>query len=166
MNDAEARAITLSVSREDPCLFLQNFEQDARVLAEHRGVRFAESISCDSWVQFDRKWIRQVLLNLLANALAVSPRGSEVRLASETAGGVWRVAVEDEGPGVPAEQRELIFERFVRLERSDEMGPSGGSGLGLAISRSIVGLHKGTIRAVSSERGPGLRVVFEIPIAI
>jgi signal transduction histidine kinase len=164
LSRAEARAITLSLSREDPRQFLQNFEQDARVLAEHRGVRFAESVSCAGWALFDPKWIRQVLLNLLSNALAVSPRGSEVRLLSDTEGGVWRVAVEDEGPGVPPEQRERIFERFVRLERQDQEGPGGGSGLGLAISRSIVGLHKGTIRAVPSERGRGLRVIFEIPI--
>jgi two-component system heavy metal sensor histidine kinase CusS len=72
----------------------------------------------------------------------------------------WRVAVEDEGPGVPAEQRERIFERFVRLSQN---GYEGGSGLGLAISRSIVVLHRGTIRAEPAGNGHGLRVVFELP---
>ncbi len=74
------------------------------------------------------------------------------------------MAIEDDGPGVPPEQRERIFERFVRLPDQPEVGDTG-SGLGLAISRSILGLHRGTIRAVDSTRERGLRVVFEIPIA-
>ena len=109
---------------------------------------------------FDSKWIRQVLLNLLANALNVSSRGGHVTLESQFRDGAWRVALADEGPGVPAEQRERIFERFVRLGNSTD---HGGSGLGLAISRSIVGLHRGTIRAEESAGGRGLRVIFELP---
>lgn len=163
LSRAEARAITLAVSREDPRRFLQNFEPDARVLAEHRGVRFSERVSGAGLVDFDPKWIRQVLLNLLANALAVSPQGGEVRLTSEVRAGAWRVAIEDEGPGVSPDQRERIFERFVRLERPNGDDSGGGSGLGLAISRSIIGLHRGSIRAVAAESGAGLRVVFEIP---
>jgi signal transduction histidine kinase len=166
LSRAEARAITLSVRREDPRRFLQNFEPDARVLAEHRGVRFQERISGQGLVEFDPKWIRQVLLNLLANALAVSPAGGEIRLASDLSGGVWRVGIEDEGPGVPPDQRERIFERFVRLAPRNGDDPGTGSGLGLAISRSIVGLHKGSIRAVGASAGGGLRVVFEIPAVI
>jgi len=165
LSRAEARSITLSIRKEDPGRFLQNFEQDARALAEHRGVRFAEKVSCNGLVDFDPNRIRQVLLNLLSNALEVSARGSEVRLTSETSEGFWRVAVEDEGPGVPPEQRERIFERFVRLSRPDMQNAAGGSGLGLAISRSIVGLHKGTIRAEAASRGSGLCVIFEIPMA-
>ena len=112
-------------------------------------------------MEFDAKWLRQVLLNLVANALNVAPRGSTITLASEFVGGGWRVAVEDEGPGVPAEQRERIFERFVRLGGP---GDAGGSGLGLAISRSIVELHRGVIRAEAPAGGRGLRVVFELPV--
>jgi two-component system heavy metal sensor histidine kinase CusS len=164
LSRAEARAITLSLRRENPKQFLYEFEQDARVLAEHRGVRFAENLSGEGLVEFDQNRIRQVLLNLLTNALEVSPKGSEVRLFSEMSGGMWRVAVEDEGPGVPPEQREAIFERFVMLARPGAQNSPGGSGLGLAISRSIIGLHKGTIRAVPAVAGTGLRVVFEIPV--
>ena len=67
----------------------------------------------------------------------------------------------DEGPGLSAEQRTQMFERFVRF------GPPGasdkGSGLGLAICRSIVQLHKGRIFALEGESGRGLRMVIEIP---
>ena len=90
--------------------------------------------------------------------------GGLITLASDFTIDAWRVAIEDDGPGVPAEQRERIFGRFVRLEGEHKLEDSG-SGLGLAISRSILGLHRGAIRAEASTRGPGLRVVFEIPIA-
>jgi signal transduction histidine kinase len=163
LSRAEARGITLVTRRENPGKFLQNFAQDARVLVEHRGVRFTESHSGPGEVDFDPRWIRQVLLNLLANALNVSARGGHIRLDSELAAGVWRVAVEDDGPGVPPDQREHIFERFVRLESANNDALEKGSGLGLAISRSIIGLHQGRIRAEPGSRGVGLRVVFEIP---
>lgn len=163
LSRAESRAITLVTCREDPRRFLQNFTQDARVLAENQGVQFAEAITGRGLVDFDPRWIRQVLLNLVSNALNVSPRGSTVRLSSELSRGFWRVTVEDEGPGVPKEQRERIFERFVRLEQPDGNQQEKGSGLGLAISRSIVGLHHGKISAEAAGRGTGLRVVFQIP---
>ena len=105
------------------------------------------------------------MLNLVSNALNVAPRGSLIQLTSSVADGTWSVAVEDEGPGVPADQRERIFERFVRLEQPNGEVQQGGSGLGLAISRSIVGLHHGKIRAEGAASGTGLRVVFEIPAA-
>ena len=160
LSRAEVSAIPLQTQPQDPRKFLETFATDARVLAESRGMRFDEHITGTGQVAIDAKWIRQVLLNLLANALNVSPRGGHVTLASEFRDGVWRVAIEDEGPGVPAEQRERIFERFVRLGNSTD---HGGSGLGLAISRSIVGLHRGTIRAEERPGARGLRVVFELP---
>lgn len=160
LSRAEARAVTLQTKPQDPRPYLETFAADARALAESRGAQFSERIVGAGAVAFDAKWIRQVLLNLLANALNVSPRGGQVTLTSELTGAVWRVAIEDEGPGVPVDQRERIFERFVRLGN----GKEGGSGLGLAISRSIVGLHRGAIRAEPGAGGRGLRVAFELPV--
>jgi two-component system heavy metal sensor histidine kinase CusS len=158
LSRAEARAIELHRQAHDLRRFLESFAVDARVLAEARQARFATEIAGGLTAVFDAKWMRQVLLNLLTNALNVSPPGGCVLLRSQVADGTWRVALEDEGPGVPPELREKMFERFVRL------GTEGaGSGLGLAISRSIVELHRGTIRAESTLSGRGLRVVFEIP---
>jgi len=164
LSRVEAQAITPELRREDPRKFLRAFVQDARVLAESRGVRFAETLAGAGLVDFDPKWLRQVLLNLVSNALRYSPRGGLITLASDFTVESWRVAIEDDGPGVPAEQRERIFERFVRLDGGAREG-EGGSGLGLAISRSIVTLHRGTIRAEAATRSTGLRVVFDLPIA-
>jgi two-component system heavy metal sensor histidine kinase CusS len=102
-----------------------------------------------------------VLLNLLANALCASPRSSVITLRSALGAGVWRISLEDQGPGVPTSEQERIFERFVRLDnsRSEERG----SGLGLAICRSIIELHRGRIWAENAAIGSGLKVLFEIP---
>lgn len=161
LSRAEARAITLHPRLQMPAPFLQSFEQDARVLAEHEGVRYSMLHQGEGGVSFDPKWIRQVLLNLVKNSLNVSPAGSHIRVQSTLTETAWSVFVEDEGPGVPAEQREHIFERFVRVANS-KRPDDRGSGLGLAICRSIIDLHGGRIFAAAAAAG-GLRVTFEIP---
>jgi two-component system heavy metal sensor histidine kinase CusS len=108
------------------------------------------------------RWLRRVLLNLLTNALNASPHGSRVTLNSSIRDGLWRVQLVDQGPGVPPEYRERIFERFFRLP-SASAAADEGSGLGLAICRSIISLHGGTIWAEASSDGPGLRMIFDMP---
>ncbi|HEX7632296.1 MAG TPA: ATP-binding protein [Lacunisphaera sp.] len=163
LSRAEAHAVRLDYRREDPRAFLQNFTPDARALAEHRGMHFESRIEGHGKVDFDPKWLRQVLFNLLQNALNISPPGGRITLISDFTVESWRVAIEDQGPGVPDAQREKIFERFVRLEAKNAPEVKG-SGLGLPICRSIIALHRGTIRAEAATEGTGLRVVFELPI--
>jgi len=161
LSRAEARVITLDLKPLDPVRFLQVFAQDARVLAEHHGRQFVLRREGEGTVAFEEKRLRQVLLNLLANAVDASPRDGVITLRSSLTAGLWRVSLEDQGPGVPDDQRERIFERFVRLDNRG--GDDKGSGLGLAICRSIIELHHGRIWAESGTDGRGLRVVFEIP---
>jgi two-component system heavy metal sensor histidine kinase CusS len=161
LSRAEAQAITLAGQRLDPRAFMENFAQDARVLADSRGVQLADVHAGQGLVEFDPRWLRQVLLNLLSNALSYTPAGKSITLTSQVSDAGWQVAVEDEGPGVPADQLERIFERFVRLAQSDQT--QKGSGLGLAICRSIITLHQGRIWAEAAKPGPGLRIIFEIP---
>lgn len=162
LSRADARAITLDLRPQNPEPFLQSFAQDAHVLAEHRDQHFHLTHHGEGQVDIEPKWIRQVLLNLLSNALAASPPGSRVTLRSTLMNQCWQVRVEDQGPGVAAEQRERIFERFVRISRPG-CEDKGGSGLGLAICRSIVELHGGRIFAEAGPGGLGLSMVFEIP---
>ena len=161
LSRAEAQAITLSGKQEDPRVFMESLVQDARVLADSRGVRLADVHAGQGRVEFDARWLRQVMLNLLSNALDYTPAGKSITLTSQVSDSGWRVAVEDEGSGVPADQLERIFERFVRLAQSDQI--QKGSGLGLAICRSIITLHQGRIWAEAASPGPGLRIIFEIP---
>ena len=162
LSRAEAQAITLQAQPMDPRSFLEGFAADARVLAESHGLHFSLRLDGAGDATFNPKWIRQVLLNLVMNAYHASPPGGTVTLKSELNEKSWRVTVTDEGHGVPVDQLEKIFERFVRVGSTDQ---ASGSGLGLAISRSLIKLHGGIISARLAEGGKGLQVVFEIPAA-
>jgi signal transduction histidine kinase len=146
--------------------FITEFAEDAQALAEDRGLRFtiaANQAGAGSAV-FDPAWLRRVLLNVLSNALKVSPPGGALTLTSEVGEHHWRVAIADEGPGVPPTEVERIFERFVQLAGRPS-GANEGAGLGLAIARSIVLLHGGRIWAENRADRSGLRLVLELPAA-
>jgi two-component system OmpR family sensor kinase len=108
--------------------------------------------------------LAQALRNLLANAIehTARPGSGLVRLRVERPGaGHVRFAVEDDGPGIPAEQRERVFDRFHRTDAARDRA-SGGTGLGLAIVRAIVEAHGGRVAACASAAG-GARIELELP---
>lgn len=162
LSRADAHAIELHTDQHDPAEFLQGFAQDAVVLAEHHDLKFEYLHSGHQPACFEPRSLRQVLLNLLTNAINVSPPGASIRLLSACVDADWQIEFEDEGPGLPAEQRERIFERFFRY--SSTGWASGGSGLGLAICRSIVELHGGRIAAQERPGLSGLKVVIRLPL--
>jgi two-component system heavy metal sensor histidine kinase CusS len=163
LSRAEGSDIRVRLEPHQPEALLAGFSQDARVLAEHRGMHFECTHVGRGSVLVEPRWLRRALLNLLTNALNVSPRGGRVTLNSQVDGMQWRVSLDDQGPGVPAEFHERIFERFFRLTRPEAGDEAGGSGLGLAICRSIISLHGGAIWAESSSGDGGLRMVFTLP---
>ncbi len=116
----------------------------------------------------DRAELRQVMLNLLDNAVKYGPRGQTVLvgLARVNAGneGRARIWVEDEGPGIPEADRQRVWEPFVRLAR-DDTSEVAGSGIGLAVVHQIVARHGGTAW-VESAPGGGACVVVEFPGAV
>lgn len=103
--------------------------------------------------------LRRVLHNLIENALRYAGQ-ARVRLAQEAK--VLTIIVEDDGPGIPEEHLEQVFEPFVRLEESRSQD-TGGVGLGLAIARSIAHAHGGDLRLANRPEG-GLRAVFMLPL--
>jgi signal transduction histidine kinase len=115
-------------------------------------------VACDP----DR--LRQVLVNLVDNAIKYSPEGAEVRLCVEGTPGSVRFVVADEGIGIPSAELDRIFEKFYRLDPQLIRGV-GGSGLGLYISRELVRRMDGRI-SVESEPGRGSRFVVELPAAL
>ena len=108
----------------------------------------------------DPERIHQVLANLLENAVRHSPENGEIAVAAMTEDGRVRIEVRDQGPGIPDDETQRVFERFYR----GAAGPSrqGGTGLGLAIARWIVDLHGGDIRAEPNEPY-GCRMVIALP---
>jgi signal transduction histidine kinase len=107
--------------------------------------------------------IRQVLVNLLTNAHEYCPEGASIRVTAARAGDEVELAVSDDGPGMPEEQLDHIFDRFTRGDAGLTQRV-GGTGLGLAISKSLVELHGGTIGAVSSP-GEGSTFRVRLPAA-
>lgn len=110
----------------------------------------------------DRERLLQVASILVDNALKHTPPEGRVRVSAAASAGSWTLLVDDEGPGVPAEDRERIFDRFVRLDRARASG--GGSGLGLSIARRLVELMGGTISVQDGPLG-GARFVVTLPAA-
>jgi signal transduction histidine kinase len=107
--------------------------------------------------------IRQVLVNLLTNAHEYAPERASIRVTATRVGADVKIAVIDNGPGIPAEQLEHIFERFTRGDAGLTQRV-GGTGLGLAISKSLVELHGGTIGA-ESQPGKGSTFHMLLPVA-
>jgi two-component system OmpR family sensor kinase len=106
------------------------------------------------------KLLRRALRNLLENARRYSDGTVSVSLHLQ--GGMAEVRVCDQGPGVPAELRERIFEPFYRLPGASER--AGGVGLGLALVRSIAGRHQGTVHCEGNPQGQGACFVLRLPI--
>jgi signal transduction histidine kinase len=133
------------------------------LLAEDKGV----SIACDApkevIVDGDRARMKQVIVNLLDNAIKYTPSGGAVRLSVTATNDKAVLEVEDTGIGIPAEARAHIFERFFRVDkaRSREMG---GAGLGLSIVKSICAAHGGQVDFQSRE-GAGSRFKVELPLS-
>ena len=162
LSRVDAKVTRLDLATQDPEPFLRGFAPDAEALAEYRGLRFEFAHAGTRAIRFDAKWIRQVLLNLISNAIKASPARGLIRLDSRVDEDGWRVAVEDHGCGLPSTELEHIFERFVRVPGAG-YDDGKGSGLGLSICRSILDLHGGHIHAENIAPNSGLRVIFEIP---
>jgi two-component system sensor histidine kinase BaeS len=113
------------------------------------------------YVEPDR--IRQILVNLLTNAHEYSPEGASIGVSARADGAEVEITVSDDGPGIPAEQLEHIFERFTRGDAGLTQRV-GGTGLGLAISKSLAELHGGSISAESTV-GQGSTFRLRLPIA-
>jgi signal transduction histidine kinase len=114
-------------------------------------------------VAADRDKLRQVLANLVANAVKYSPTGGRVEVGMKALDGYLRVVVRDEGLGIATAEQGLIFEKFYRADANMNRGVSG-SGLGLYISRELVHRMGGTI-SVESELDAGSTFVVTLPLA-
>ena len=132
----------------------------ARVLANDRAVSVAARTPVDVQMQADQSLIRQMILNLVENAVRHTPAGGSVQVAIEANADRAQIAVSDTGPGIPETERERIFERFVRLEAN---ASHGGGGLGLPIARWVAQLHRGTL-ALESTGPAGSRFVAVLPL--
>ena len=142
-------------------LMLEVFRQ-AKVLAGER-VHVRIGNEDQARVEGDRDRLKQVLLNVVANALEHAPDGSEVRLALKCEGQWAKLSVIDEGPGIPEDELSKIFERFYRRDPSRNRNKGAGAGLGLSIAYWITRHHGGDID-VESSIGEGTTFIISLPL--
>jgi two-component system OmpR family sensor kinase len=136
--------------------------EDARVTAPER--RITLDAPAAAIVSGDAHQLRQVLGNLLRNALMHTPAATPIDVSVATTGEEVGVAVRDRGPGLPLGDPELLFERFWRAEGGRARGKAG-AGLGLAIVAEIVDTHGGSVEAGAAEGG-GAHFVVRLPRAL
>lgn len=130
-----------------------------RIAARERNITMDEPRPGESLPAIgEQRRVLQILGNLLRNAIKYSPEGSSVWIRLEEAGERARVTVADQGPGIPLEQCEAVFDKWERLGRSGD----GGSGLGLYISRKLARAMGGELE-VESAPGQGARFILELP---
>ena len=159
--EAEAGSPRAQLAPLDLAAFARDLADLYEPVAEEKGL----SLTLDAGrapveVRGDRHMLSRAIANLVENALKYTAAGGAVRVAVATDGTMARLTVADDGPGIPAEERERVFDRFYRLEASRT---TEGNGLGLSLARAVVRLHGGTITL--EDNGPGLRAVVALPLA-
>jgi signal transduction histidine kinase len=160
---ARLQAGTVELDRESvaPESLLRTAHQAMQGQASERRIALEiDDLLPDAPVDADPNRVQLVFTNLIENAIRHSPAGRPVRLSASESDGFVRFEVSDRGPGVPAEQRVRIFEKFVRLPGA----PPGGAGIGLSIARDVVRAHGGEI-GVEDAPGGGARFWFTLPRA-
>lgn len=145
------RSIDLSATLTD---FAEAFRPDA----EQRGHLFEIDVQPGITVRGDRRLLIQLVSNLLDNALQHTPAGTRIRLSASRNEREIRLAVSDDGPGVPAQAQARLFERF---SRADASRSSTGHGLGLALVAAIAAAHHGK---ASLATGPGFEIEVTLPL--
>lgn len=162
---ADAGELAINLQTIEPERLIQEVASLYQFETQRKNVALAVDVASPlPAIEVDPGRMTQVLTNILDNALRHTPEGGRVVLSAKQAGDHVELAIQDSGPGLPAEDLDRIFERFYRTDTSRQRDGalSAGSGLGLAIAKSIVQAHGGQIYA-ESKTGQGLRVVITLP---
>lgn len=160
-NAAEASALNLSTRDVDPSAFIHDLGEECRMLyPDNRLAVEIDSAVMDS-VRVDPDALRRIIMNLVENAAKYAGSGTQITLSLESAPGGVRLAVEDEGPGIPARDRDRIWQRYRRGIRAGKVHQRG-EGIGLAVVHDLVMAHRGAVRVEDSREG-GARFVVDLP---
>lgn len=161
---ADAGELTMNLQVIEPERLLQEVAALYQYQTQRKNVTLDLDIHSPlSSIEVDQGRMTQVLTNILDNALRHTPEGGRVILSAQEVNDQVELAIQDNGPGLRAEELERIFERFYRTDASRQReNYNGGSGLGLAIAKSIVQAHDGQVSAESTE-GKGLKVIVRLP---
>jgi hypothetical protein len=142
---------------------LRSMLMDYRSLAEANGLTLFDQIDDEIYVFGNKMMIQRVFDNLLTNAIKFTSTQITVSLSIEQQ--VCELSVEDDGPGIPEENRDRIWERFYQVENSRNKEANTGFGLGLAMVKKIMQIHDGYAMVKSRQEGGSIFIV-TFPIAI
>jgi signal transduction histidine kinase len=156
ISEIETRARSAGFVTTDLSQILARAGDLYQPLAEEAGVQLSVRSDLPVLIEADPKLLFEAVSNLADNAIKFTPAGGRVLLRLEAGGEHPRIVVQDNGPGVPADERTAVLQRFYRSERH-QLTP--GSGLGLSIVAAIVRLHR--FRLELQDSGPGLRVIID-----
>ena len=160
---AERRMTRLGPEPLDLSAVVKGIVDDWRPLAAAADVRLETKYGIDVHAIADRSALRQMVLNLLDNAVKYGPASQAVTIGTSSSGGRARVWVEDEGKGIPPRERERVWHSFYRLDR-DANSSVAGSGIGLYVVRELARLHGGDAWVEDAPSG-GARFVVELDAA-
>jgi two-component system, OmpR family, sensor kinase len=160
---AESGKLPLTLVPVEMDSLLMEVFQQMRVFAAEKVSIKIDAID-QAIVEGDRDRLKQVLINLISNAIKFTPQGGTVTLSLTRDERRVRVYVRDTGPGIPSADLEHIFDRFYRTEKARTRSKSGGFGLGLSIAYWIVDMHEGKID-VESKEGQGTCFCVNLPLA-
>lgn len=162
LSKLDAGQMTPRYEVADMALLVRQVSSHFGALAPHREVSWVVDTPDTLVAEVDASKIERLVLNLLSNAFKFTPRGGRILCSLRAVGERALISVQDSGPGIPAETRETIFERFRQVEHHDTR-EHGGTGLGLSIARDFVDLHGGSI-TVTDAPGGGALFKTEIPL--
>jgi PAS domain S-box-containing protein len=153
----------MELTREDVTVALAFGEVISALypLAEKKSQALVQQVEPHLHVNADAMRFRQVLMNLVANAIKFTPENGRIELAARQVDNQVRLEVRDNGPGIPLDQQQRIFEAFVRLTQTGTA--TEGTGLGLAITSRLVELH-GSKLQIESQPGAGTCFYFSLPL--
>lgn len=158
----EGGQLQLQLERGNLIGFLRTLVYSFESLAERKNISLSTSFPEDlSQAWYDADKLEKIMTNLLSNAFKYTPMGGAVSVSVQNDNDYLKIDIRDTGEGIETDELHKIFERFYRVEGSEEKG----SGIGLALTKELVDLHNGTIR-VQSNKGKGTSFTVRLPVAL
>ncbi|WP_150267150.1 two-component system histidine kinase PnpS [Paenibacillus tepidiphilus] len=167
LSKIESKRVQLDCSPVHLIDFMKSVLETLSKVAEKKNISISIDVPDELFIEADEDKLRQILINLLSNAINYTHEGGNVRVSAKTsqkADGTETVIfnVSDTGIGIPRKDLPRIFERFYRVDKARSRG-SGGTGLGLSIVKHLVDMHHGSI-TVESDLGLGSSFIIELPV--
>ncbi|MEY4615683.1 MAG: hypothetical protein RJB66_643 [Pseudomonadota bacterium] len=158
----ESEGVQLNLKSKDINALIEEVLQKTDYLAKEKKIKIVKELEPLFSLRLDADLIRQVLLNLIENAIKYSPNDSKIKIRTEEKDNRVLIQVSDQGIGIPDDEMPRLFMKFFR-SRKAKNSPVKGSGLGLYLSKYFVELHKGKISAISAEN-KGSTFTIELPV--